>query len=196
MEPPVNLSGQQKNSLYHTEVNIEFIKKQLLPYARLFSTCSSVLDIGCGPGIFFDLLPKSEAKQYIGLDIDFEMARITRSKGYHAACITAETIACLRTTFDGIHAGHIIEHLSGDAALRFIKTCHALLKPGGIFLVRTPNWENELVRTKVFWLEISHVRPYPVDLLVQLFRDQGFGGIKTLKENTRLEDIAVTGIKL
>ena len=128
--------------------------KQLLPYAQLFASCCSVLDIGCGPGIFFDLFPKSEVNRYIGLDSDFEMARITRNKGYHAVCLTAETIHCLKATFDGIHAGHIIEHLSGNDALRFIKTCHSLLKPGGVLLIRTPNWENELVRTKVFWLDI------------------------------------------
>ena len=196
MERSGKLPEQQKNSLYHTDVNMEFIKKQLQPYAQLFASCTSVLDIGCGPGIFFDLLPAVEGNRYVGLDIDFAMARITRNKGYHAVCCTAETIQCCNTRFDGIHAGHIIEHLSGDSALRFIKACHSLLKPGGVFLVRTPNWENELVRTKVFWLEISHVRPYPRELLIQLFRDQGFENIKTQKENTRLEDIAIIGTRI
>lgn len=170
-----------------------FIKKQLIPYAQLFQSCSRVLDIECGPGIFFDLLPKSDKNQYIGLDLDYMMARVTRNKGYLSACLSAENIDCIRSTFDGIHAGHIIEHLSGLDALKFVKTCYSLLNPGGIFLIRTPNWENELVMRKVFWLEISHVRPYPRDLLVQLFRDQGFENIKTLKENSTLEDIAIFG---
>lgn len=188
-------SEVQKNSLYHTDENMEFIKNQLIPYAQLFQSCTKVLDIGCGPGIFLDLLPKSIQRQYIGIDLDFKMARITHGKGNYSACLSAENINCLKNTFDGIHAGHIIEHLPGDKALKFIKDCHYLLNPGGIFLIRTPNWENDLVMRKVFWLEISHVRPYPRELLIQLFRDQGFENIKTLKENTTLEDIAVFGQK-
>ncbi|MGH8678073.1 MAG: class I SAM-dependent methyltransferase, partial [Burkholderiales bacterium] len=44
-------------------------------------------------------------------------------------------------SFDGVYGSHVLEHLEPDAAIRLLKECHRVLKPGGIVRVVVPDLE-------------------------------------------------------
>jgi SAM-dependent methyltransferase len=76
--------------------------------------------------------------------------------------------------FDGIMASQIIEHLNGPSAEELIERCFDALRPGGILAIVTPNPENLTALTRTFWLDPTHVRMYPLDLLTELLKSAGF----------------------
>lgn len=184
--------------VYHTAENNAASRELMRRYITLFTHCSSVFDIGCGPGYFLELLREQNPKrQFFGIDVDPEMVQRVQSKGFDARCMDVRTIAGgISGTFDGMYAGHIIEHLCGDAALDFLKTCFALLNPGGVLLLKTPNWDVPYVRHEGFWLDISHVRPYPAQLLDKVLSDIGFVNIRTFAEPDGLHDVVAIGVKV
>lgn len=90
---------------------------------------------------------------------------VCRQRGLNASVADARSLDGHIEDFDGIHLGHVIEHMDGDAALKLLMRCTNALRPAGLLLIRTPNWENEIVRRGGFWLDLTHVRPYPLELL-------------------------------
>ncbi|MBM4149467.1 MAG: class I SAM-dependent methyltransferase [Lentisphaerae bacterium] len=189
-------ADSQLFSLYHTEANLAFVRGQMLRYAQIFDGCSSILDLGCGPGVFLQIVEERTGIRGMGVDVDEAMVLATRSKGFECSCGRAEEwLSRVSLRFEGIHAGHIIEHLDGPCAIAFLADCFSHLANGGVLLVRTPNWENERVRNRVFWLDPTHVRPYPLPLLVKMFADTGFTDIGTSVEESRLQDLAIVGRK-
>lgn len=190
MTPP----RRQKFSLYHSGGNHESHRQWLAPYADAFATCQRVLDVGCGPGTFLELL-RERGVQGLGIDFDADMVSTCHEQGLQAQVADAQTIGKFREAFDGIHAGHIIEHMPGEQMVAFLEDCFDALAPGGILLVRTPNWENEQVRNGGFWLDHTHVRPYPMPLLVRIFEDLGFDVIQRGAEPFGWNDLFIYGQK-
>ncbi len=190
-------SDEQHFSLYHTEENLEAAKLLMQRYLPLFSKCKSVLDIGCGPGLFLELLREfNPSCNSLGIDIDQSMVERAQERGFAARCLAVNALSeTIKEHFDGIYAGHIIEHLTGNEALGFLSFCYSHLNPGGVFLCKTPNWDIPYVRHEGFWLDITHVRPYPAKLLDKVLCDIGFSSVRTFAENEGLHDVVAIGAK-
>jgi trans-aconitate methyltransferase len=189
--------NNQAYSLYHTDANNRITRQLMQVYLPLFTSCRRVLDIGCGPGLFLELLREHNTQAtFLGMDADPAMVTRARAKGFDARCMRAEDLAMASyPQMDGIYAGHIIEHLAGPTALIFLRACFDLLAPAGVLLIRTPNWEQPYVQRVGFWLDITHVRPYPRELLEKVLTDIGFGIVKGFTEEAGLRDVAVVGVK-
>ena len=192
--PPARLSGRQRFSLYHGEETGEDLKQWLAPYADQCTGRTDVLDIGCGPGYFLELLRERNVPG-LGIDFDPAMVALCHEKGLSAEIADARTLAGWPERFDAIHAGHIIEHMDGETAIAFLEQCTASLKPGGLLIVRTPNWENDTVRHGGFWMDHTHVRPYPLPLLNQIFVDLGFTVRGAGAEPRGWNDLFIIGLK-
>jgi glycosyltransferase involved in cell wall biosynthesis/GT2 family glycosyltransferase/2-polyprenyl-3-methyl-5-hydroxy-6-metoxy-1,4-benzoquinol methylase len=184
----------QKYSLYHTNGREESLKQWMAPYADAFCGCEDVLDIGCGPGLFLDLL-KERGISGIGFDYDPEMVAICQSKDLNAKVVDAADLSEYHEAFGGIHLGHIIEHMNGESMVKMLEACVIALRPGGLLFVRTPNWQNETVRNGGFWLDHTHVRPYPLPLLEKIFEDLDLEVIKKGFEPVGWNDIFILGKK-
>lgn len=182
----------QKYSLYHVDGREEAMKQWEAPYANLFRGCQRVLDVGCGPGFFLELLGERGIPAE-GLDCDPEMAAYCQEKGFKAIVADARQLEMLNGIYDGIHAGHVIEHMHGPEAVRFLEECTRLLRAGGLLVIRTPNWENATVREGGFWLDYTHVRPYPLPLLQRIFLDLGFEILGSGREETGWNDLYIVG---
>lgn len=76
--------------------------------------------------------------------------------------------------YGGLFISHVIEHLDGEDAERMIRLGYKSLKDGGRIVLITPNPENISVMTGAFWLDLTHVRPYPLMLLEEMLKDCGF----------------------
>src|SRR5216110_1523586 len=66
------------------------------------------------------------------------------------------------------------KHLHPPAALRLIRESYRVLIRGGTLILVTPNPQNLLILTEIFWLDLTHVRFYPARLLDGLLEEVGF----------------------
>ncbi len=106
---------------------------------------SLVLELGCGIGIFSELLSGSGAR-LVGIDISEDLLRRARGR---AATLAGARLEFERAsihelphasgTFDAVIGSSILHHLDLDPALREI---HRVLRPGGRFVVAEPNMMN------------------------------------------------------
>ncbi|MFQ5751439.1 MAG: glycosyltransferase, partial [bacterium] len=187
-------SIRQKYSLYHIHGREEILKEWMSPYADIFIGCTNVLDVGCGPGLFLELL-KDRGIPSIGFDHDPDMIDICHTKNLNAKLADERTLFADQEEFDGIHLGHVIEHMDGPAMLSLLESCVTALGPGGLLLIRTPNWQNESVRNGGFWLDYTHVRPYPLELLERIYLDLGLEIVNKGYEPNGWNDIYILGKK-
>jgi len=84
--------------------------------------------------------------------------------------IQGDAIAHLATLEDEsqlvVSAFHVVEHISFDQLQNLVQEAHRVLKPGGLLIMETPNPENIRVATCSFYLDPTHSRPIPPDLLM------------------------------
>lgn len=169
---------KQKYSLFHSDYNepeMQARRNWHARYAKFFEGIQGdVLDIGCGSGIFLEIL-RDWGQAACGIDLDPAMVEVCESLGLQAIVGDDQSLSQWQSqSLGGIHASHIIEHIDGSRAIQLVENAFRVLRPGGKLIVRTPNWRNDQVRHEGFWLDITHVRPYPLPLLKQVFEDAGF----------------------
>ncbi|PIQ25175.1 hypothetical protein COW36_22980 [bacterium (Candidatus Blackallbacteria) CG17_big_fil_post_rev_8_21_14_2_50_48_46] len=169
---------KQKYSLFHSDYQADEMQSRRAwhaRYAEYFKAVrADVLDIGCGSGIFLEILKEMQIPAF-GIDPDPDMVDVCQELGLQALAGDERVLAdCVENSLGGIHASHIIEHIDGQRAIAMVENALAALAPGGLLLIRTPNWRNQMVRHEGFWLDITHIRPYPLPLLQQVLKDAGF----------------------
>lgn len=96
---------------------------------------SVVLDIGAGAGIVAEMNFKGAAKHVVGIDLD---ERVLANPYLDEARVgTAEHLPFEDETFDVVFADNVMEHLDAPAVV--FTEIWRVLKPGGVFLGKTPN---------------------------------------------------------
>lgn len=95
-----------------------------------------LLDIGCATGKFLELASKAGWEAH-GVEISGFAARLARRRGFNVHCGTLETAAYPDGAFDIVTAFDLLEHLPEPR--RFLVEVKRILKPGGVFIVLTPN---------------------------------------------------------
>jgi 2-polyprenyl-3-methyl-5-hydroxy-6-metoxy-1,4-benzoquinol methylase len=165
-------------------------------YANYFKPNEVVVDIGCGEGSFLQALSEKRVRG-IGIDSNSIKIKHCQSKGYEAFDTDGfEYISSFDEGLDGIFNAHMIEHLDGENAVRFLVLCYNALKVGGKLIVITPNFEVEDVRKRNFWLSSTHIRPYPQQWLENAFKEIGFEVIASGEDrDTTLKDTFIVGVK-
>jgi len=141
-----------------------------------------VLEIGCGHGIMLTEFKEAGISAY-GLDLSDEAVKVCRSKNLEA--VSGEAITHLKSVADnslsGIFCAHVIEHLDPSHALELLSESYRVLKKGSKIIFITPN-AKDLRTTERFWLDITHVRPYPEKLMKFLLLRQGFASVQTFTD--------------
>lgn len=160
--------------VYHGfEGNEAVIRERQRALVSYFRGCSKVLDIGCGRGVFLELL-REEGIPARGIDLDKRMVEIGRSRGLDIEVASAiEFLSLNSDKYDGMFLGHIIEHFDATAAFHLLHLCMQRLEDGGTIVIVTPNFSEPRVALEGFWLDLSHVRPYPEKLLRKILVELG-----------------------
>lgn len=98
-----------------------------------------LLDVGCGNGRFLSLLREYGASdwQLVGIDFDESAAAACRSLGFEAYAGRIEDLPIAESSLDAVIMLQLIEHLEDPAAI--CRAVFRLLRPGGVFVVETPN---------------------------------------------------------
>lgn len=137
--PPADAGDEQRYSLFHGgDKNEAPLKAWHAPYADAFRGLDTVLDLGCGPGYFLDLL-RDRGVRGIGIDFDRAMVEAAARRGHDARLGDHTLVGTFREELGGIHLSHVIEHLWGDDAVALLEASVHALAPGGLLIVRTPN---------------------------------------------------------
>ena len=143
---------------------------------------SPAVDLGCGRGEWLELLP-DEGFSPLGIDQDEGMLQ-----GCHEHNLPAQqgdAVAYLATLADDsqtiISAFHVVEHIPFDQLRTLVSEALRVLKPGGLLIMETPNPENIIVATRNFYLDPTHQRPLPPQLLSFLPEYYGFARTKILR---------------
>ncbi len=142
-----------------------------------FRSCQRVLDVGCGEGIFLELL-RAEGIASEGVESDLGAARAAREKGL--ACSEGDAVEFLSRRdgqYNGIACFHVIEHLGPDQAEHLIRGSFKALAKGGLLVVLTPNPRNINVITADFWDDPTHVRPYGAGALREMLLKAGYASV-------------------
>ena len=145
-EPAALAAMYQAGNDYHTHLHDagseEFarmtqIAREHLAFVRRWADRGRVLDVGCSTGLFLNEARKA-GFEVSGIEFSEASAQFARDQfglsvtngDIHAAGIAPESLDVL-TMFD------VIEHVRDPAG--DIAAAHRLIKPGGLFILSTPN---------------------------------------------------------
>ncbi len=132
-----------------------------------------VVDLGCGKGAFISAL-RAAGIQSLGVDPATESVETCRSKGFEIVQTDALSyLASHPTHYGGILLSHVIEHFPPDKVEEFFSLARGSLVRGGKLVVVTPNVADLWTMTEAFWLDLTHIRPYPLPLLRALCAQAG-----------------------
>ncbi len=142
------------------------IQEQQVPYAELFRGLSPVVDIGCGSGGFLELLKHKGIEGY-GVDSDQFACHEARRK--RVTVVQDDMFHHLRQLSDrslgGIFSARVIEYLPTHLQMEFISLCSQKVKSGGVVVIETINPESTLGFGRNSYLDPTHLRPVPLELL-------------------------------
>jgi ubiquinone/menaquinone biosynthesis C-methylase UbiE len=142
--------------LAHNEnATVELAHKYLKPGDVL-------LDAGCGMG---DLLVRFPEHERYGIDISAEYIAIGRKRGLNVQKGRIEKLPWPKETFDAVFATDVLEHVLD--LNRVVRELLRVLKPGGVFIARTPN--EEILPLDNGAYEFVHLRRFDVPTFHLLF---------------------------
>jgi len=164
------------------EGNLKFSRRWAWLYrhyiwaSRVTVPRACLVDIGCDVGEIRKIISKSfytKNPLYLGIDLDHKRLSEGADKiqmqlpaMYVQQDITLGLPFIKSNSVDMIFAGEIIEHFKKKFGKKLLKEIYRTLKPGGKFIISTPNVKN----SKGF---AFHVYEYKIDELAKMVEDVG-----------------------
>jgi SAM-dependent methyltransferase len=158
-------------SAYRFAADPGHARRTMAWYASMFQD-GPVLDVGAGRGYFLEVL-RGRGIEGLGVDISEEAAAEARRLGVEIIVEDALSFLDGRSGFAGIFISHLIEHLEPVRAEELLRAAHEALRPGGKMVIVTPDPRDWLVLSEIFWLDPTHVRPYPTKLVAAMLESAG-----------------------
>jgi O-antigen chain-terminating methyltransferase len=132
------------------------------------------IDLGCGRGEWLDIASAAGA-DVTGVDRN-EFA-IEQCVNRNLPVIQRDALDHLRGLADDstavLTAFHFFENCEFSYILALMRESARVLAPGGVFVLETPNPENQRVASYQFWLDPTHLRPLPQELMEFTFEHFG-----------------------
>jgi O-antigen chain-terminating methyltransferase len=134
-----------------------------------------IVDIGCGRGELLKVLGEN-GFEAIGIDMNADMVRRAKTNGLDA--IQTDALTYLRQQNTGSIAAitgfHIVEHIPFESLMQIFEESYRVLAYEGFVLFETPNPKSLTVGANTFYLDPSHQRPIPPELLAFMLEFVGF----------------------
>ena len=151
------------------------VKQRQRAYIPLMRGRANVLDVGSGRGEFLQLMREAGITAQ-GIDIDLGMVERSRQLGLEVQQADAATYleSLPAQSLGAVFAAQVIEHMSYDDLLRFLRGARDKLAPGGILVMETVN-AHAPQALKHFWIDPTHRNPLFPEVVLALCRLTGFG---------------------
>jgi SAM-dependent methyltransferase len=156
-----------------------------LPFIEPFKKTQpspKVVDLGCGRGEWLELLAENGFSAQ-GVDQDDGMLAACRERGLSFE--KEDVINYLKRLPDArmaiVSGFHIAEHLPFADLRTLVQESARVLADGGLLILETPNPENLRVASSNFYLDPTHMRPLPPELLKFLAEYYGFARVKIVR---------------
>ncbi|MCB2183984.1 MAG: methyltransferase domain-containing protein [Desulfobulbaceae bacterium] len=166
--------GSRDAILTRYEAYIDFVKPLLAKTKEL-----KAVDLGCGRGEWLQLLSQC-CFDTRGIDFNSSMVAECRAHGLNAE--QGNVIEWLQKqpdqSLDLVTAYHVIEHLPFEQLSVFMAEIFRTLNHGGIVVLETPNPDNLIVATNMFYRDPTHKKPIPKELTEHLLKYHGFAEIE------------------
>lgn len=168
----------------------------VLPLLKAYPA-GKALDVGCGRGEWLELLDE-QGFDALGVDLDDGMLQACREKNLNVE--TADAVTYMKgltaSSLCIVSAFHVAEHLPFEVLQQLVQQALRVLVPGGLLILESPNPENITVGTNSFYLDPTHQRPIPPELLSFLPEHYGFARCKVLRlqESAHLHDASHIGL--
>ena len=136
----------------------------------------TVLDIGCGRGLFLDIM-KRDGWAIAGVEADAETARDI-SMAHHIPVVSGGPAewGFLEESFDVITMNHVLEHLHDPGEM--VGQCGRLLRKGGLLVCATPNIASlQAAAGKGLWFHLDipyHIYHFSEAGLIKLLKAHSF----------------------
>ncbi len=173
----INYDEISEDDLKESIQNIEYLRTQ---NEKLFSYIPPVKDlavceIGIGKGLLLQHLKKEKPRKLVGIDISIPyLTKIKDANEYLELIIANAENIPYENEFDVIIAADIIEHVVnvGD----FLFCVYRALKPGGCFVVKTPNDEDINIYSRLRGCKYNfvHLRNFNKKTLKTVLNGAGF----------------------
>jgi len=159
-------------------------------------SCHSILDIACGQGSMLRVC-RARGQGVQGIEADPELVRQLRADGFrvYEGFVPDDLSSIHVEPFDGVFVGHLVEHLQPRECQALLSWIFDNIADGGTIVIQTPDFTTSAVALENFWLDATHVRPYPVRLLKAMLSTSGFvpveGACGPVRDVAPLDVIAV-----
>lgn len=134
-----------KNDFYRRDFE-ELRYRDLAIFALGDVRGKKVLDIGCGSGLYLLTFLKLGAEFVAGQDISQSSVNSANQtcleQGFQNFSIkvgNCENLLFENNSFDLVFSGDVFEHINYEQKEKFVNEIFRVLKPGGVFVVKTPN---------------------------------------------------------
>jgi SAM-dependent methyltransferase len=133
------------------------------------------LEPGCGRGEHLELF-KAHNLQVYGVDLSPEAPKLAPNLDIKVADIENDGLPYKDNTFDVVYSKSVLEHFHYPE--RYVKEAYRVLKPGGLFLTLTPDWEAQI---KTFFDDYTHRTAFTKISLEDIYKIFGFQSVKVIK---------------
>lgn len=151
---------------------------------KIIGRNKSVIDIGCGTGLLVRSLAASQAK-VVGVDICSSLIETATANASHLnntqfLCTSIEEAPFAPQSFDAACSIAVLEHLHPGALGHHVSRIYSLLRPGGIFIIQTPNRLDGPHDVSRHFVPLGrpaeglHLREYTKRELVTILKTAGF----------------------
>jgi len=134
-----------------------------------------MLEPGCGRGEILKNF-KELGLEVVGMDISPEATKFDNGLDVKLCDIENEALPFDDNTFDVIYSKSFIEHLYYPE--RYLEEAYRVLKPNGILLTLTPDWE---VNYKKYFDDFTHRTPFTQTSLINAYKMYGFNNVNVYK---------------
>lgn len=168
----------------------DYVKAGQQFYVPYFAGCKQVLDIGCGRGEFLELMRESGIPA-CGIDLSPESVDLCRRKNLEAevADLFAYLDGLADASLDGVFCAQVVEHLAPHRLPEMIRLVAGKLRRGAVLVIETPNPECLAIFATHFYLDPTHSRPIPRQLLAFYMQEYGIGRLESHYRSPAVESM-------
>lgn len=169
-------------SQLHGEIDLKKIEKQFPVWDQYYgrhlpsNKNINILEIGCGEGGLLYYLRNRGYKNCLGIEIGREQIDLAQKLGIDRVeqADIKEFLKDKAEEYDVIFARDVLEHFSKEEVFEVIESVFRVLKPGGKFIIQTPNAEGPF-GSRYHYQDFTHEIVFSASSLSQVLRSVGFG---------------------